>query len=179
MPQLVARTTIRKDRGEYRVRAYDANNKRMPESDYFTDDKSDAQDTATAMLEPYRANVARRLKLAHGSFAHAMENAEINDFTDTYGHNVSAILYAQEMAHHARLLLEHMSVADVLLRTDVLSNDELTSLYHDTTGDARETIADAIRERARLGIIKPSRGNSYYSGAPDYRCGHCGVIGGH
>ena len=46
----IARTTIRKQDGEYVVKAYDANGKRMPEADYFTDDKTDAEQTAKVMV---------------------------------------------------------------------------------------------------------------------------------
>jgi len=47
----IASTTIKKHNGgEYIVKAYDANGKRMPEADYFTDDKTDAEQTAKVMV---------------------------------------------------------------------------------------------------------------------------------
>jgi len=45
----ITSTTIKKHDGEYIVRAYDANGKRMPEADYFTNSKTDAEQTAKAM----------------------------------------------------------------------------------------------------------------------------------
>lgn len=50
-PRRVARTSIKKREGEYRVMAWDQFGKRYPEADYFTDDKEDAEDTAKAMKE--------------------------------------------------------------------------------------------------------------------------------
>lgn len=48
---MIARTTIRRHDGEYHVRAYDQLGKRMPDSDYFTDDQQDAHQTAAAMIQ--------------------------------------------------------------------------------------------------------------------------------
>lgn len=48
----IARTTISKQDGEYVVKAYDANGKRMPDADYFTNDKADALATAALMVKP-------------------------------------------------------------------------------------------------------------------------------
>jgi len=50
----VAKATVSKRKneyGEFVVRAYDANGKRLPDADYHTDDKVDAEQTAKAMLE--------------------------------------------------------------------------------------------------------------------------------
>lgn len=43
------RTKIVKKHGEYIVRAYDDNGKRLPNRDYFTDDRRDAEQTAELM----------------------------------------------------------------------------------------------------------------------------------
>ncbi len=51
MERKVTRTTIRKVDGEYIVRAYDQHGKRWPEADYFTNDKTDAQQTAALMVK--------------------------------------------------------------------------------------------------------------------------------
>lgn len=48
--QRVASTKIVKKDGEYIVRAYNAAGKRIPQADYFTTDKADAEGTAKAML---------------------------------------------------------------------------------------------------------------------------------
>lgn len=49
--QPVASMKIRRDRDweEWVVKAYDANGHRIPEADYHTDDKADAESTARAM----------------------------------------------------------------------------------------------------------------------------------
>lgn len=48
----VAKTKITKnDYGEYQVKAYDADGNRLENSDYFTDDKADAEATADAMVK--------------------------------------------------------------------------------------------------------------------------------
>ena len=56
--QLVARTTIARipEFGEYVVRAYDQFGERMPECDYFTDCKDDANSTAKMMVMEWQEN---------------------------------------------------------------------------------------------------------------------------
>ena len=52
---MIARVTFngrRNAHGEYVVRAYDENGKRLPDADYFTNDKADAKATAQAMMQP-------------------------------------------------------------------------------------------------------------------------------
>ncbi|HEY1602358.1 MAG TPA: hypothetical protein VGG64_22340 [Pirellulales bacterium] len=64
----IARTKIiyNRDVEEYRVKAYGSAGQRMPNADYFTDDKADAKATALAMVNPelmntpeYRGGVAK------------------------------------------------------------------------------------------------------------------------
>lgn len=54
MKRIIAIVRIVKvqETGEWQCKAYDQHNVRWPEADYFTDDKSDAQDTMRAMLRP-------------------------------------------------------------------------------------------------------------------------------
>lgn len=51
----VASTKIKRDGDEFIVEAYDADGKRMPNSDYYTDDRADAQATARAMVNPRKS----------------------------------------------------------------------------------------------------------------------------
>ncbi len=53
MSDRITRTTLHKDSDEYVVRAYGRNG-RLPEADYFTDDKDDAKRTAKLMECPLR-----------------------------------------------------------------------------------------------------------------------------
>jgi hypothetical protein len=60
------RIVYNRDVEEYRVKAYGPAGHRMPNADYFTDDKADAKATALAMVNPellntpeYRGEVAR------------------------------------------------------------------------------------------------------------------------
>lgn len=50
--EVIARTRVgtrRNQFGEYVVKAYDSNGKRMPDHDYYTNDKADAIATAALM----------------------------------------------------------------------------------------------------------------------------------
>lgn len=176
--ECVAKTTMRKEHGEYHVRAYSQFGKRMPDSDYFTDDKGDANDTAKAMVETYRGFLVNRLNTARERFESAFNSARGVRFTDGYGFNIDVLMYARDVAHFARLLLENDT--DALLRVDALSNDSLVAMYHDAnTKHVRNIIADVLRTRIARKVILPDEGDNYYSGAPDYRCQHCGIPGGH
>ena len=46
----VASTKIVRKNGEYIVKAFDANGQRLPNADYFTTDKDDANGTAKLMV---------------------------------------------------------------------------------------------------------------------------------
>ena len=55
MSKSVAKAVVPKRRnayGEWVVRAYDADGRRMPDADYYTDDLADAQATAELMVRP-------------------------------------------------------------------------------------------------------------------------------
>jgi hypothetical protein len=52
-PKVVSTRITKKD-GEYIVKAYDGNGKRLPSCDYFTTDKGDAEQTARAMVSDPR-----------------------------------------------------------------------------------------------------------------------------
>ena len=47
----IASTKVSKRDGEFIVKAYDANGKRLPDGDYFTNDKDDAEQTAKLMIQ--------------------------------------------------------------------------------------------------------------------------------
>lgn len=49
--QRVASTKIRKIEGEYVVRAYNPDGVRIPQADYYTTDKQDAEVTAKLMIK--------------------------------------------------------------------------------------------------------------------------------
>lgn len=51
-PRAIASTRIVRQNGEYIVRAYGQDGARMPEADYFTNDRDDAQATANLMMHP-------------------------------------------------------------------------------------------------------------------------------
>lgn len=59
----VARAEVSKRKnsaGEWTVKAYDANGARLPECDYYTNDKTDAQETALQMVQPVQvANTSK------------------------------------------------------------------------------------------------------------------------
>ena len=64
--QTVSRVVVssqRNEHGEWVVKAYDQNNKRIPGADYFTNDKNDAEKTAEsvnnaiAILKKYNPNI--------------------------------------------------------------------------------------------------------------------------
>lgn len=52
---MIAKVTLTKIDGEYILKARDENGKRLPECDYFTDCKQDAEDTRKVMLAPFEA----------------------------------------------------------------------------------------------------------------------------
>ena len=61
MERIIANVKIVRRRGEWIVRAYDLDGKRMPEADYYTNDREDAEETSLAMT--LRCDIATELGL--------------------------------------------------------------------------------------------------------------------
>lgn len=74
----VASTKIRRKGDEYVVEAYDSKGNRMPNSDYFTDDKQDAEATAKLMVKPNKTKKQKgRKRLAVGKVARIRKTGQL------------------------------------------------------------------------------------------------------
>src|SRR5262245_45183663 len=60
---LIAKTRIVKKDGEFVVRAYGEKNQRLPNSDYYTDSREDAEETAKMMAKEYNLSKTKNIPL--------------------------------------------------------------------------------------------------------------------